>query len=220
MKQLLYLAITLLLSLKLYSQEYKYDSRPQLLKEYGETLLKSDQISKFDLLQALEMSGITINKYSLGEFNKKHKFLVLLDEFKEGKNIKSDTLINSSNEYTHFERGKEGYFKAYIDQIKIFTQVKDTSFTLRVNTYAMSSSKKINYKKYDKESFYNIRSYVDTKWKLNKKQPLLVYASSWKDKKWGFQRFCGVSELKEDDENSNELLTSSPHYYMISYIIK
>jgi hypothetical protein len=46
---------------------------------------------------------------------------------------------------------------------------------------------------------------------------LLIFASSWKDKTYNFHRFCGVVSLKENDKQTNELLTSSPKYYLISY---
>ncbi len=192
----------------------------QILKEDGINMFKSDQITNLDLVQALDIAGISINKFDLGEFDKKYKILIIIDEFKDGKNIKSDTILNQNNTYTYFERGEKDYYRAYIDQIKIFTQSEDTTLTLYFNTYKMRFREEIHFDKYYEDSFYHLRAYIDTKWLANEKVPLLVYASSWLDKKHGFQRFCGVVNLSKNDKDTNELLSSSPHYYMVSYHVK
>lgn len=91
--------------------------------------------------------------------------------------------------------------------------------SLKISTYATSINEPFKINKYSKESFYTLRAYVDSKWVLNEKMPLLIYGSSWKDKKYGFQRFCGLVNLKKDDKDSDELLTLSPHYLLLSYIV-
>ncbi|BAO74604.1 DUF5041 domain-containing protein [Winogradskyella sp. PG-2] len=48
---------------------------------------------------------------------------------------------------------------------------------------------------------------------------MLIFASSWLDKEYNFHRFCGVVNLKDDDEKTTELLTSSPNYIVINYKI-
>jgi hypothetical protein len=171
-------------------------------------------------LQALEISGIAINKFHIGTFDKKYNFLIIVDEYKDGKNIKSDTILNNDNEYIYFAKGEKEYYTNYIDQIKIFSKVEDTTVIFHFSTYGMRFKKEIHFMKEDKESFYNFRSYLDTKWCLNEKVPLLVYASSWKDEKHGFQRFCGVVNLTRNNKETDELLSSSPHYYSISYLVK
>jgi len=214
------LLIVLLADGNLLSQQFKSDKRIQVLKEDDNNMYKSDLITNLDLIQALEVAGISINKFDLGVFDKKYQFLIIQEEFKDGKRIKSDTLFNDDNTYNYFVKGEKDYYTAYIDQIKIFTQSKDTTFTMNFSTYGMRFKKEIHFQRNGKDSFYNLRSYLDTKWILNEKIPLLVYASSWKDKKWGFQRFCGVVNLSRDDKETDDLLNSSPHYYMISYISK
>jgi hypothetical protein len=47
----------------------------------------------------------------------------------------------------------------------------------------------------------------------------MVYASSWKDKEYGLQRFCGAVNLSENDKKTKELLSSSPHYFSIYYMV-
>lgn len=204
----------------IFSQAIKPDTRIQILKEDDNNMYNSDKITNLDLIQALEVAGITINKFDLGVFDRKYQFIIILDEFKDGKNVNSDTLFNEDNTYIYFEKGKTDYYVGYIDQIKIFTQSQDTNFTMNFSTYGVRFKKEIQYQKYTKDAFYNLRSYAETKWVLNERVPLLVYASSWKDKKWGFQRFCGVVNLSQGEKETAELLDSSPHYYMISYIAK
>ena len=75
-----------------------------------------------------------------------------------------------------------------------------------MNTRVKVETKEINLGKTDNRQFYNWREYEETKWKLNEKVPLLIFASSWLDKEYNFHRFCGVVNLKENDERTQELL--------------
>jgi hypothetical protein len=219
MKILFSIAGIILICVELFSQEYKFDSRPLKLKDDGQNYYKSELVNTLDLLQAIEMAGITINKFSIGSFDREYTIRVILEEFKDGIVIETDTILQTSNKYSYFVKGKEGYYVSYIDSLKIFTKEEATSLTLKFRTYAMSSKEIIEIEKYDKDSFYNIRSFVDTEWKHNEKIPLLVYASSWEDKEYGYHRFCGVVNLRKNDASTQELLSSSPHYFMISYVV-
>ena len=198
-------------------QELKEDTRRKSLMEDGFDYYRVEQTSELDIIQALEVAGIRIYKFMLGDFDKKYNFILSLDEYVEGNIINTDTLIYSSNEYHYFEKGKKDYFLDYIDQIKIFTKVEDGKIEFHIKTYKISFKKKITYQKKDEDQFYNLRNYTDTKWVPEHKVPLLVYASSWEDKKYGFQRFCGVTKLSENDDGTEELLSLSPHYFVISY---
>lgn len=201
----------------LHSQEYKHDRRNKLQKENNSREFNSDKINNLDLIQALTMSGITINKFDLGKFDKKYNLSIIADEYKDGKIIHSETIMNPGNTYIHFKKDGKKYYTDYIDQIKIFTKVSDSTLVLNIKTYAMEMKRIIDTKKYSKDSFYNLRNYTDTQWVFNEKIPLLLFGSSWKDGK--INRFCGVNTLKKDDKNTNELLKLSPHYYIISYLV-
>ena len=205
----------------LLSQQHRQDTRIQILKEDANNMYKSDQITNLDLIEALELSGITICKFNLGSFDKKYNFIILIDEFKDGKSIKSDTVYNYDNEYTYFTEGEKNYYTDYFEQLKIYSKVADTTLTHQFNfTGGMSFPYTIQFKKYSIESYYYFRSYLETNWSLNEKIPLLIFASSWKDKQGGFQRFCGVVNLSRNDIRTDELLSSSPHYFMISYLVR
>lgn len=62
------------------------------------------------------------------------------------------------------------------------------------------------------------RAYENTKWELNKKMPMLIYASSWlRD---GVETFCGSLLLEEDEKYTDRILSSSPHYFLVSYEVR
>lgn len=218
-----FLIFYVIISQNLISQQnevkYKRDARAQNLKEDGHNQYQSDQITTLDLLEALQLSDINIHKYHIGFFDKSYNMLIVIDEFKDGLNINADTL-KFSNEYNYTKDHGKTFYKDYIDQIKIISKSEDSALLVKIETYGMAIGKRIPFKKYSKESMYSMRSYKSTQWVLNEKIPLLVYASSWKDEKYGFQRFCGVVILSKKDKGTEELLKSSPHYYMISYVLK
>lgn len=218
---LLFLLLIIFVNQNLMSQQIKRNRSNQQKKEDSNNQYRSDKITNLDLLEAIELSGVNIYKYHLGPFDKKYKLNLTLDEYKDGKIIKSDTSSIENNMYRYYlnKKKKSVMYYDYIDQIKIFTKVNDTILSLKISTYVMTMLRPITIKKYDKESFYNIRAYIESKWALNEKMPLLIYASSWKDKKYGFQRFCGSVNLKIGDKDTDELLSSSPHYYLVSYIL-
>lgn len=215
----LFFVITIATSNDLMSQQFKRDTRLQTIKEDAYNMYQSDKVSNLDLIEALELSGITINKFYFGSFDKEYNFIIIIDEFKDSRIVNSDTVLNDNNEYHYYTMGSKEVSTDYIDQLKIFSKIEDSTLIFYFKTYGLSFKKEIIFKKYDKKSFYYFRSYIDTKWALNEKIPLLVYASSWLDKKGGFQRFCGVVNLSKNSEKTNELLASSPHYFMISYLI-
>jgi len=215
-----FLIVSILLNTKLISQQYVIDTRVQNQKEDEVNLYRSDQVTNLDLLQALELSGIRIHKFQIGKFDKKYGLLIMISEIKDGKEIKTDTVFNGYNDYDYYKTGGNEFNTDFIDQIKIISKVEDTTLIFYFSTYGQSFKERLHYEKYEGASFYNIRSYTDTKWCINEKIPLLIFASSWKDKQGGFQRFCGAVNLSRNDEKTDELLSSSPHYFLISYLVK
>ena len=217
MKRIILIAITFL-SLNLYSQnENKIDKRNQLEKEDSNNLYNQNDMTTLDLIQALELASIRIHKFNIGEFKKEYKLQIFADEYINGKLIKTDTLVNYTNDYGFWIDGK--YNQGFIDQIKIFTKTENNYSKLNIRTYSLGTTKEINLGKTDHRQFYNWREYEDVKWKLGEKIPLLIFASSWLDKKNNFHRFCGVVNLKENDKRTQELLDFSPNYIVINYEI-
>ncbi|WP_394342733.1 hypothetical protein [Mucilaginibacter gilvus] len=54
---------------------------------------------------------------------------------------------------------------------------------------------------------------------MNTKIPIMVYSSSWYDKKYDVERSCGAVDLSNDKAATKELLDNSSHYFLISYKI-
>ncbi len=217
MKKLFLLSL-LLISISVYSQSEKpVDNRPQIEKEDSNDMYNQSKMTTLDLLEALELASIRAHKFDIGTFDKEYNFQVFADEYVNGKLIKTDTLVNYKNDYGFWIEGE--YNQGFIDQIKIFTKTEENQSTLNIRTYALGTTKEINLGRTDNRQFYNWREYEETKWKLNEKVPLLIFASSWLDKKYNFHRFCGVVNLKENDERTQELLDYSPNYIVINYKI-
>jgi hypothetical protein len=198
-------------------KEFKKDDRTQVLREDYYNVYKSESISTLDLLQALELNGINIFKFSFGEFDKKYKIDINLEEYAEGVLKCSSNLLEIDNEYEYFdEDGIKGY-KDYFNQIKLITKKEDKNYILKVSTYKGEVTTKLGYTKAKENQFYSIRCYTSTKWKLNKKIPLMVIASSWEGVS-GRQEFRSAPTLY-CDRVANDLLSSTPHYYLISYSV-
>jgi len=199
-----------------FCQEVKKDTRSQLMKDDDMNEYNSELVSNLDLIESLELAGIRNFKFKLAEFDKKYNILLTVDEFESGKLVKSDTLMDESNEYDYYEVHGTTYFVDYFDQIKIFTKEGQNKLTLQIKTYSMSLNKVLSYKYIDENQYFNLRRYKNTAWQINKKIPLLVYASSWKDER-GNERFCGAVNMVENEKFTERIISSSPHYFLISY---
>lgn len=224
MKTLL-LCLSLIISSSIFSQEYKKDIQPQKIKEDRFDKYHSDIINTTDILKALEYAGIRIFKYHLSPaFEKEYKIDISLNEYINGEKVKTENLYPiEKNTYLHFGNDihyDDEMFVDYIDQIVFYTKDNDSISSLGVETYAFSMKgtklKKMNTRK---SQFYNWRRYNKIDWSLNEEIPLLVYASSWYDERFDMERFCGIVDLSSNEEETNELLKSSPHYYVITYKI-
>jgi hypothetical protein len=109
------------------------------------------------------------------------------------------------------------YYIDYIDQIKVISKLEDDILKLQFITYAQEFLYKIKYKLTEDGQFFKLRDFKETKWELNRKIPLLVFASSWRDVKYNYQRFCGVVNLSVGDKDTKLLLDRSPKYFEIYY---
>ncbi len=96
------LAVCLFVSIPFFSQtfEYRKDKRSQHKKDDPYNEYSLNQISKYDLLQALEMTGVYVRKFPLKEFDKEYSLKVVVAEFEDGKKIDAK-VINVSNSYLH-----------------------------------------------------------------------------------------------------------------------
>ena len=104
---LLFLLLIIFGNQHLMSQQIKKDRNDQLKKEDSNNQYRSDKITNLDLLEAIELSGVNIYKYHLGPFDKKYKLNLTLDEYKDGKIIKSDTSSIENNMYRYYLNKKK-----------------------------------------------------------------------------------------------------------------
>jgi hypothetical protein len=197
----------------------KPDTRIQLLKEDGLNRYRSQEINQLDMVQALDFMGVRIRKFNLGTFDQKYQLHIFAETYRNGEVVKTDTMLAYDNEYHYYEQGKKDYFLDFIDQLKFIANSEDNRSEVRLHTYAMSTKLDIELEKWSDKQFYNWRFFKDAPWELNRKIPLMVFASSWEDKRYGFHRFCGVVNLEEGEEGTEELLEYSPSYVLFSYVV-
>lgn len=198
-------------------QRQKADVRFAVQKEDHYNQFRSDEINHLDLLHAFDAAGVGIHKFNLGKFDQAYQLYFFADTYENGKLIKTDTFFAETNEYIYFEAGEQDYKVDFFDQLKIITLQEGNVSKLRIHTYAFNLKREVALKQWDDGQFYNWRAYGNAHWKLNEKIPMLVYASSWKDKRYGFQRFCGVVVLDDEEKDTRELLNNSPAYAVLSY---
>ena len=221
MKNIL-LLFCLLFSSTAFSQdfEYKVNERPQHEKDDIFDLYNLQSISNYELIQALELSGTHIRKFSLDKFDRKYDLKVILTEYENGEKVNTKNISNTKNTYIHFTDSiptdETTPYIDYIDHLIFYLIEKDGEVSLTFSTYGMSSHLKLKTKKDRTSQKYYIRTYRDYSWELHKDIPLFVYASSWYDSHNEVERFCGIARLSDDDA-TKELLTLSSHYYVISY---
>lgn len=207
----------LIINSVMFAQGIERNNERQSVKEDGTNYYRSDDLNQLDVLEALDFAGIKINKFKIGSFDTTHNIIFTIEEFLNSKLRKTDTIFNRNNLYG-FYIGEKRY-NDYIDQIKIISKQEGGTCKGKIETYVGSDGFKLVGDTTTKNRYYNWRSFINPTWKLNKKVPLMIYASSWTDKEYGIQRFCGTIELKENDDDTKELLKKSPHYYLFAYIV-
>lgn len=209
--------ILLTLGSNAWGQEVKEDPRPQSVREDQNNVYRADDMTTLDVLQALQAIGIQVKKFDLGEFDQLYSFTIFADEYKNGKLVKTDTLLEEDNQYHYYPEEGGDYFLDYMDQIKVVTLDAENESTLNFHTYKVRFKEDIKLEKTDDRQFFVWRRYKDTHWKKDQKVPLMLFGSSWEDKTYGFHRFCGVVSLEENTPATQELLDYSPNYIVISY---
>jgi len=214
----LLIILGVLISIHSYSQTFKKDPRSEGVKEDYLDNYEASQISKVDLLSALNSLGVRVfNCRLLPRFTKPYKLTVNLDEYVNGKKVSSkDISPNEKNVYFFWEQGKQ--YADYISKIKFIARDVDSLDMLTIDIMGNTTGGiKLRKQKERAHQFYVWRRFSVTNWTLNKEVPMLLYSSSWYDKKFDFERSCGAVDLSKDKAATEELTKNSPHYYLISY---
>ena len=217
MKYFFLLTAATLVSVNTYSQTFKKDARPDSIKQDYFDEYQAGQISKLDILRALDGVGVRIfNCQLLPRFVKTYHITVDVDEYLNGRLISTKNISpNDKNTYAYWENEKP--YADYLSNIQFSTLDSDTACMLKINMMGNSSGMRLKKQQSRKNQWYSWRRFGKTNWTLNEKKPLLVYSSSWYDKKFDIERSCGAVDLSNDKEATKELLESSSHYFMVSY---
>jgi hypothetical protein len=219
MKTIIFLA-SVLISTNCYSQKLKIDQRPDSVKEDYMDAYQASQISKVDLLSVLDDLGVRIFKCQLlPKFTKTYQLSVTLDEFVNGKKVESKEISpDANNLYFYWEQNKQ--YTDYISKIKFVAKDVDSADLVTVDIMGNTiGGIKLMKQKKRIHQFYTWRAFSVINWELNKQVPMLIYSSSWYDKRFNIERSCGAVDLSKDKAATKDLIDNSPHYFMISYKI-
>ena len=216
---LTFIGVVILTSAILQDFQYLKDDRPQNVKEDRYDEYQVNRISEIDILKALELLGVRIFDIPISPaFEKEYKFSVKVDEYVRGKKRNSrDIRFNYQGTNTYHYYQDDVFCFDYIPKLTFFTHDKGKMQTFRISFYGgQTGDRKLKKKNNRKNQFYLWRTYSKIDWNLREEVPILVYASSWYDKRIKMERFCGVVDLSLSEERTRELFDKSPHYYIIS----
>jgi hypothetical protein len=131
--KLLPLIACALISINSYSQNFKKDLRPDSVKEDYMDEYQAGQISKVDLLSALNSLGVRVfNCQLLPRFTKTYKLTVDVDEFVNGKMISTKNVSpNEKNIYFFWEKDKQ--YADYVNKINLIARDADSVCVLSVD---------------------------------------------------------------------------------------
>ncbi|MFT4536743.1 MAG: hypothetical protein ACI9P5_004120 [Saprospiraceae bacterium] len=206
------LFLLLIATINLYSQEVKKDTRDRMQLEDPYNFYDTENISKTDLLKAIEYLGMRIFKFDVPGNSESKTILILAREYKDGKEVNRDTIANFSNEYSYWDTGIPDPFVDFISEFTIYANTSENKSELQFELTSFVQRHTIELDKVSDEQFYLWRKYHKTHRKIDAEIPLMIFASSWVFPGDNIHRFCGVAELSENDPMTKELLDFSPHY--------
>ncbi|MFD2554007.1 DUF5041 domain-containing protein [Sphingobacterium tabacisoli] len=224
MKNYSFLLLLYLFPIAVFCQTYHKDQRTIIEKEDEHNRFNAESVNQVQVLKALEMLGMNIFNIPLQPFDKRYLFDVILTEYQNGERVKRRSVgLMNDNTYRYYKDNDPFANKMsfdYLDKITFFTKDLDSLTLLKVESYA-GTLQGIKLQKHRSRlgQDYSWRSYSKTNWVLNLEIPVLVYASSWWDKRYNIERFCGTVDLSSNILEAKEMLENSPHYYVISYIV-
>ena len=191
MKLLAFIACTLI-SINSYGQHFKRPKVELVPKEDYMDEYQASQISKVDLLNALNSLGVRVfNCRLLPRFTKTYKLTVDVDEYVNGKMIGTRSVSpDEDNVYYFWEKNKQ--YADYISKINLIARDADSVCILSVDVMGNTTSG-IKLKKTRKEAtILSVEKVQCNQLEAGRQIPMLVYSSSWYDKKAEIERSCGA----------------------------
>lgn len=177
-----------------------------------------------DVVDALSLADINIFKHDLGVIDKNCKISVIVEEWKDFKLVDSNTQISLPVKTTF----SPDYVREAEESTTIRAINKKFNDSLMIVEISINDRFRpifLNMKQLDKENRHLPYFPVPYKHKLvetDKNVPIMLYGTMWYDEDFDVYRFCGRQWLTDEkgDEASKELLTSSPHFYIVYYRIE
>lgn len=172
-----------------------------------------------NIVDALTYADMYIFNHHLGELEKDYRISLIDEEWKNRQLINSDTIFSVHLSSSVLENtGKDDKYPA-----RVRTKIEPLSDSVSLITVSLNDTTK-SFQLHLEETYDGIKyvpyfpiRYADRTWQTDKNIPLVLYGSMWPDKEHGFYRFAHRSYLtsRENDDETHELLSSSPHYYMM-----
>lgn len=182
------------------------------------------ELTTNDIEEALRHIGINIYKHDIGMIDKNPEIKIIVDEWEDFKLVNSWTALTIPLEFTFMPGSDNDAQKNNI--IRTTSIVKNDSLLIvEIAINDMLRPFHLKQKKLDTEDRhlpYFPVPYKNRQVQQNKNIPLMLYGTMWHDEEFNIYRFCGRDYLTDesDDEATEELMSSSPHYYIISYRIE
>lgn len=172
--------------------------------------IEREKLELSDIEEVLQGIGIDIFRFGIpADSLKPHKVIFSYDEY-AGDSVTVSDKIMLGVTYHYFPEEEGGPASSYCDKVRIYTSRLDDGKT-RLGLGLVGGGYTHRELELKSGMPYGVRPFASQPFEEGKKIPLVMYGSFWKDDR-GIIRFCGSRELTMDDE----MLTSSPHYYIIS----
>ena len=201
--------------------------------------VKPKEVTAEDYLPLLRSSGYTVYPFDISDFlDETYHFTFKIKEYVdavEDNSKQRNFILPNRIMLSEFPKEsqesilKEGkaidppkgiYMQSQKMSIGLIPSQTDSIQTIHINMDGLGESKvKLNLKpiKFPKngEICYEYGSvpFSFDKFEEGKFIPLVFFASFWVDEKYGFLRFCGVSEIPPTMES--DYVENTPHYYVI-----
>lgn len=177
-----------------------------------------------DIKEALRYLDVHIYKHDIGTFNEKPNISIIVEEWKDFKLVDSKVRMSLPLESTLWEN--DDMEKQPTNIVRATSVAKNDSLLIveiAINDIMQPFYLRLKEKAAEgKHLPYFPVPYKNKLVEMNKNIPIMLYGTMWHDKEYNVYRFCGRDYLtnEENDEDTKEFLTSSPHFYIISYRIE
>lgn len=178
------------------------------------------ELDNKDIEDALRHLGVNIFKHDIGIIDKSAEIKIIVEEWENFALVDSWTALNLPLEHSFMSENRNDEQKNNVIRATSISK-NDSLLLVEIAINDMPRAFHLKQKKFDTENRhlpYFPVPYKNRKILQNKNIPLMLYGTMWYDEGFNVYRFCGRNYLtnETDDEATEELMSSSPHYYIIS----